>query len=151
MTLVPALARSAAHVTMLQRSPDLYRLAAREEPGGGVAACGPAGEGRRDAAKWFHALLTQGFYRVCRRWPKQMRRLLIEGIKRQLPEGYDVATHFTPTYDPWDQRFCAVPERRPVRGDPRRSASVVTDHIARFTEKGVLLESGDRARGRRRS
>ena len=68
------------------------------------------------AAKWFHALLTQAFYQVSRKYPKLVRRMLSKGLERQLPAGYDIATHFTPRYDPWDQRFCAVPERRPLQG-----------------------------------
>ncbi len=94
------------------------------------------------ATKWFHALMTQAFYRVCKRYPKQMRRLLIEGLKRQLPAGYDVATHFTPDYNPWDQRFCAVPNGDLFAAISDGSASVVTDHIERFTETGLRLASG---------
>jgi cation diffusion facilitator CzcD-associated flavoprotein CzcO len=71
-----------------------------------------------------------------------MRRFLLEGARRQLPEGYDVGTHFTPTYDPWDQRFCAVPDGDLFRVISDGSASVVTDTIERFTPKGLLLTSG---------
>ncbi len=53
--------------------------------------------------------LTQAFYQVSRKYPKLVRRMLAKGLERQLPPGYDIATHFTPRYDPWDQRFCAVP------------------------------------------
>jgi cation diffusion facilitator CzcD-associated flavoprotein CzcO len=101
----------------------------------------PAGKAGT-AAKWFHALMMQGFYRVCRRYPKQMRRMLIQGLTRQLPEGYDVGTHFTPKYDPWDQRFCAVPNGDLFRRISDGSVSVVTDTIERFTPKGLLLASG---------
>ena len=68
------------------------------------------------------------------------------GLTRQLPEGYDVATHFTPTYDPWDQRFCAAPDGDLFAAIRDGSASVVTDRIARFTEKGILLASGTELR-----
>jgi cation diffusion facilitator CzcD-associated flavoprotein CzcO len=71
-----------------------------------------------------------------------MRRLLTRGVKRQLPPGFDVATHFTPKYNPWDERFCAVPNGDLFAAIRDGSASVVTDHIERFTEKGVRLESG---------
>jgi cation diffusion facilitator CzcD-associated flavoprotein CzcO len=94
------------------------------------------------AAKWFHALLTQGFYRLCTRYPEQMRRVLLGGLRRQLPEGYDVGTHFTPTYDPWDQRFCAVPDGDLFKAISDGSVSVVTDTITRFTPKGLQLASG---------
>jgi monooxygenase len=142
VTLVPALARSAAHVTMLQRSPTYIASLPEKSPAAKVfrALLPPKKAG--SATKWFHAIMTQGFYRVCRRYPKQMRRLLTEGVKRQLPKGYDVETHFTPTYNPWDERFCAVPNGDLFAAIKDGSASVVTDHIDRFTEKGLRLESG---------
>ena len=95
------------------------------------------------AAKWFHALLTQAFYRVSRKYPKLVRRMLSKGLERQLPPGYDIATHFTPRYDPWDQRFCAVPNGDLFKALSSGAASVVTDQIERFTESGLLLASGD--------
>jgi monooxygenase len=141
ITLVPALARSAAHVTMLQRSPGYVAALPVGSP---VAAflrriLPPKAAGT--AAKWFHALLTEAFYRACRRWPKQIRRMLLKAVTRNLPEGYDVAANFTPRYDPWDQRFCAAPEGDFFAAIRDRSVSVVTDRIERFTENGVLLAS----------
>jgi monooxygenase len=69
--------------------------------------------------------------------------MLAKGLARQLPADYDIATHFTPRYDPWDQRFCAVPDGDLFKALRDGSASVATDHIERFTEKGILLASGD--------
>ncbi len=142
VTLVPALARSAAHVTMLQRSPTYIASVPEKSPAASLFRALLPSKAAGTAAKWFHALLTQGFYRLCRRFPNQARRLLIEGIKRQLPKDFDVETHFTPTYKPWDQRFCAVPNGDLFAALSDGSASVVTDRIARFTPGGVLLESG---------
>jgi cation diffusion facilitator CzcD-associated flavoprotein CzcO len=142
VTLVPALARSAAHVTMLQRSPTYIASLPERSPAAKVFRALLPAQKAGTATKWFHALMTQGFYRVCRRYPKQMRRLLTRGVKRQLPPGFDVATHFTPKYNPWDERFCAVPNGDLFAAIRDGSASVVTDHIERFTEKGVRLESG---------
>jgi cation diffusion facilitator CzcD-associated flavoprotein CzcO len=142
VTLVPALARSAAHVTMLQRSPSYVASVPEKSPAAALLRALLPPQKAGTATKWVHALLTQGFYRLCTRYPKRMRRFLLEGLRRQLPEGYDVGTHFTPTYDPWDQRFCAVPEGDLFKAISDGSASVVTDTIARFTRKGVLLTSG---------
>lgn len=71
-----------------------------------------------------------------------MRRILLAAVRRRLPDGYDVQTHFTPPYDPWDQRICAVPDGDLFAAISSGAASVVTDRIATFTEKGLLLESG---------
>jgi cation diffusion facilitator CzcD-associated flavoprotein CzcO len=142
MTLVPALARSAAHVTMLQRSPSYVASLPEKSPVAALLRAVLPRQAAGTATKWFHALLTQGFYRLCRRYPRQMRRFLLEGLRRQLPEGYDVDTHFTPRYDPWDQRFCAVPDGDLFKAIRDGSASVVTDTVERFTPKGLLLTSG---------
>jgi monooxygenase len=142
VTLVPALARSAAHVTMLQRSPTYIASLPQKSPAAKVFRALLPGKPAGTATKWFHALVTQGFYQVCRRYPRQMRRLLIAGLARQLPAGYDVGTHFTPRYNPWDQRFCAVPDGDLFKAISDGSASVVTDTIERFTPEGLLLTSG---------
>jgi cation diffusion facilitator CzcD-associated flavoprotein CzcO len=94
------------------------------------------------AAKWFHALTTQAFYRLSRKYPTLVRRMLSKGVERQLPPGYDIATHFTPHYDPWDQRFCAVLNGDLFKTLTSGAASVVTDQIERFTKTGILLKSG---------
>jgi cation diffusion facilitator CzcD-associated flavoprotein CzcO len=93
--------------------------------------------------KWFHALLTQGFYQVSRRYPQQVRGFIVKGVARQLPPGYDVDTHFTPAYNPWDQRFCAVPDGDLFKAISDGSVSVVTDRIELFTKSGLRLESGE--------
>jgi monooxygenase len=143
VTLVPALARSADHVTMLQRSPTY--IASLPEKSPVVAMLRKILPARQagSAAKWFHAIVTQAFYQLSRKYPKLVRRMLAKGLKRQLPPGYDIATHFAPRYDPWDQRFCAVPNGDLFKALSTGAASVVTDQIQQFTEKGLLLASGE--------
>ena len=148
VTLVPALARSAAHVTMLQRSPTYIASLPEKSPVVAMLRKVLPPKQAGTAAKWFHAILTQAFYQVSRKYPKLVRRMLSKGLERQLPSGYDIATHFTPRYDPWDQRFCAVPNGDLFKALSTGAASVVTDQIERFTEKGLLLASGDETRGR---
>jgi cation diffusion facilitator CzcD-associated flavoprotein CzcO len=128
---------------MLQRSPSYIGSLPEKSPAAALFRRILPAKAAGTATKWFHALLIQTFYQVCRRWPKQMRHLLVLGLKRQLPAGYDVGTHFTPHYDPWDQRFCATPNGDFFKVIRDGSVSVVTDHIERFTEKGLLLTSGD--------
>ena len=141
ITLIPALARDAAHVTMLQRSPTyimslpaqdgLANLARRKLPG---RVAGPL-------VRWYKALTTQAFYQLSQRRPALVKRILRKGLERQLPAGFDVDTHFSPAYDPWDQRLCLVPDGDLFRAIKAGDASVVTDRIATFTETGLRLES----------
>src|SRR5262249_55291143 len=85
----------------------------------------------------------QGFFQLSRRRPALVKRILRRGVEQQLPAGYDVDTHFTPTYDPWDQRLCLAPDGDFFKAISSGAASVVTDRIETFTERGLLLESAD--------
>jgi cation diffusion facilitator CzcD-associated flavoprotein CzcO len=88
------------------------------------------------------AVGTQGWYKLSKARPEMMKKVLRKGVERQLPKGFDVDTHFTPSYNPWDQRVCMVPRGDLFKAIKAGKASVVTDKIATFTEKGLLLESG---------
>ncbi len=147
VTLVPALARSAAHVTMLQRSPTYIASLPEKSPVVHLLRklLPPAQAGT--AAKWFNALLTQVFYQVSRRYPGAVKRMLRKGLERQLPPGYDIDTHFTPRYDPWDQRFCAVPDGDLFKAIAAGSVSVVTDTHRALHREGPAAHLGHRARG----
>jgi len=142
ITLIPSLAATARHVTMLQRSPSyIASLPARNPLPRYLRRVLP--ERRADAAvRWFNALVTQGFFHLSRRRPTLVKRVLRKDVARQLPPGYDVDTHFTPTYDPWDQRLCVAPNGDLFKSIRQGQASVVTDRIDTFTESGLRLESG---------
>jgi monooxygenase len=143
ITLVPALARDAAHVTMLQRSPSyVTTLPTRSPLARALRRALPEGPAAT-ATRWVHALGTQGFYHLSKRRPELVKRLLRRGIERQLPTGYDIDTHFTPRYDPWDQRLCLAPDGDLFAAIAGGRVSVVTDQIDTFTEKGIRLASGD--------
>ncbi len=142
VTLVPALAERAGHVTMLQRSPTYVITLPSRDP---IAAALRRRLPPRVAGtvvRWLKALSAQGFYQLSRRRPQLVRRLLRRSVVRRLPAGYDVATHFTPHYDPWDQRICVVPDGDLFAAIRRGAASVVTDHVAAFTADGIRLRSG---------
>jgi len=143
MTLVPAIAADTAHVTMLQRSPT-YVLSVPSRDGLAARARrllpGPVAYG---VTRWKNVLLVTGFYQLSRRRPDLVRRLIRKATAAQLPDGYDVDTHFRPTYNPWDQRLCLVPDGDLFRAISRGDASVVTDRIDSFTPKGLLLTSGE--------
>ncbi|HKP43183.1 NAD(P)/FAD-dependent oxidoreductase [Mycobacterium sp.] len=142
VTLVPTLAESAAHVTMLQRSPTY--VAAR-----------PASDAIADRlrawlpqklayaiVRWKNALQAIATFTLSRRRPDLMKSMLRKAAIKQLPDGYAVDTHFAPSYNPWDQRMCLVPDGDLFTAISDGRASVVTDHIETFTETGIQLRSG---------
>ncbi len=142
VTLVPALAEKAAEVTMLQRSPSYVLSLPERDP---IARLLRRWLPRDKAYAWIrrkNVTLATALYQFTRRAPKLSRWLIRKGMARQLPEGYDVDTHFNPTYDPWDQRVCLVPGGDLFRVLREGRAEVVTDRIETFTEKGQRLESG---------
>ena len=142
VTLVPAMAKSAAHVVMLQRSPtyvvsrpSVDALAQR------LRRWLPEGAAYR-LTRWKNVLLTMYFYRLARRRPARAKAWIVAMARRALGAGHDVATHFTPRYDPWDQRLCLVPDADLFRALRSGSASIETDTIERFTAHGIRLASG---------
>jgi len=143
VTIVPAMAETAAHVTMLQRSPSYVVSLPSEDV---VARLLRRLLGQRRAyaaARWKNALQGTVVYELSQRRPQLMRKFLRGMAVRQLPAGYDVDTHFNPTYKPWDQRMCIVPDGDLFRVIKDGHASVATGRIATFTEHGVRLESGE--------
>ena len=142
ITLIPSLAERAEHVTMLQRSPSYIASVPQRNPMVELLKKTLPERQAGKAIRWMMALGTLGLYKASRRWPAQVKRLLRRDVQRQLPAGYDVDTHFTPRYDPWDQRLCAVPNGDLFKVISAGKASVVTDHVETFTETGVRLESG---------
>ncbi|MFN8052317.1 MAG: NAD(P)/FAD-dependent oxidoreductase [Acidimicrobiales bacterium] len=143
ITLVPSLAPTAKHVTMLQRSPTYIASLPGSNPLTRLVRAVAPRRVQGPVLKWMNALLTQGSYLLSRHRPELMKRILRKGVQMALPEGFDVDTHFTPRYDPWDQRLCVVPDGDLFTAIRAGTASVVTDHIDTFTPKGVLLTSGE--------
>jgi monooxygenase len=142
MTLVPALAKEAARVTMLQRSPTYVISMPGED---GIANRLRAVLPDRvvyPLVRWKNVILQGIFYRLSRRRPELIKRWLRRGAVRRLPPGYDVDTHFKPRYNPWDQRVCLVPDADLFRALGSGKAEIATDRVASFTERGIELESG---------
>ena len=142
VTLVPALAESAAQVTMLQRSPtwmasrpsedDLAKRLRRWLPLGLANA----------VMRWQRLLLTLYFFRVCRKRPARARQLLLGGVRHWMGKDHPLDPDFTPRYDPWRQRLCLVPDGDLFRAVKSGRAAIVTSEIERFTATGVLLAGG---------
>ncbi|MBR7835400.1 NAD(P)/FAD-dependent oxidoreductase [Actinospica durhamensis] len=142
VTLVPALAREGAQVTMLQRSPSyIFSLPSRDPVAAALGRVLPEGLSYR-AVRWKNIKIATALYQFCQKHPRRARALLQGAVRRRLPAGYDVDTHFTPAYGPWDQRLCLVPDADLFQAIASGGADVVTDRIDRFTRSGLRLASG---------
>jgi cation diffusion facilitator CzcD-associated flavoprotein CzcO len=142
VTLVPALAEKAAHVTLLQRSPSyITALPAKDIVAELLRKVLPLRLTYR-IARTKVILMTMFFYHLARRFPALFKRLIREAQKRRLPADYDIDTHLKPHYKPWDQRVCVAPDGDLFDTITAGRASIVTDHIDRFTEEGIRLKSG---------
>ena len=143
VTIVPALARRAAHVVMLQRSPTyVIERASRDGLADALRAALPERVAFR-LVRWANIAVGAAFYRFCRRFPRAARWLLLARAGDALGPGVDAARHFTPRYQPWDQRLCQAPDGDLFRALRSGRASIVTDTIAAFTETGVRLAGGE--------
>jgi cation diffusion facilitator CzcD-associated flavoprotein CzcO len=143
VTLVPALAPEAGHVTMLQRSPTyLTVLPRRDAIADAVRRVLPARPANR-VVRAKNVLMSQGFYHLARRRPQAVRKLLRTVAVRSLGDEAYVDRHFKPVYEPWDQRLCVIPGGDFYAAVRSGRASVVTDRISRFEAKGIRLESGE--------
>ncbi len=144
VTLVPALAQTAAHVTMLQRSPTwVVALPSEDRQANALRRLLPA-RVAYGVTRWKRVLLGLYFFNLCRRKPGRARQLLLGGVRAHLGPESDIAKDFTPRYNPWEQRLCLVPDGDFFKAIKAGRASVVTDQIDSFTETGLTLRSGAR-------
>jgi cation diffusion facilitator CzcD-associated flavoprotein CzcO len=141
VTLVPAMAPTAEHVTMLQRSPS-YILSRPGRDRLATALDRLPSKVSYPVVRWANILLTVGSYQVARRWPDFMKGLIRKGVAAEVPDSVDVDVHFKPRYDPWDQRLCFVPDGDLFGALRKGQASIVTDTIETFTPTGIRLTSG---------
>ena len=142
ITLVPALAQRAAHVTMLQRSPSYVVVRPAEDPLAKlVRRCLPA-HATYSLMRWKNVLFGTFFYDLARKRPSVFKWMVAKGVRSQLGNQYD-ARHFTPPYNPWDQRLCIAADADLFNAMRGGRVSIVTDHIETFTEDGLLLKSGE--------
>ncbi|MFN5840398.1 MAG: flavin-containing monooxygenase, partial [Acidimicrobiaceae bacterium] len=144
MTLVPAMAATAAHVTMLQRSPT-YVVARPDSDSIAITLRKFLPQSwAYGITRWKNTTMQQFVYKRTRTKPEQVKDALLKGVRDALGEDYDVETHFTPSYNPWDQRLCLVPNGDLFTSIKEGSSSVVTDHIERIDATGIQLASGGR-------
>jgi len=141
VTLVPELAKTAAHVTMLQRSPTyIVSMPSQDALANGMRKVLP-GKMAHSLSRWKNVMMSMLFYQLSRRAPEVMKKLLRKGVQSELGKSYDMK-HFTPNYNPWDQRLCIVPDGDMFQAIKKGTVDIVTDHIETFTERGVKLKSG---------
>lgn len=142
VTLVPAMSRDTASLVMLQRTPTYIADVPAEDPMADQLRKWLPAHWAFRLTRWKKVLFQIYIYQLSRRRPQALRRYLLDQVRKKLGPDYDVATHFTPDYNPWDQRLCAVPDGDMFDAIREGRAEVVTDHIDRFNSKGIKLKSG---------
>jgi monooxygenase len=143
VTLLPAMAKTAAHVTMLQRSPTyMVSMPEQDAIANSLRRVLPAAWAYR-LSRWKNIAYMMYVYQLAQRYPNFVKTGLIKKISAELGPTYDVGIHFTPRYNPWEQRLCLVPDGDLFQAIKAGRASLVTGHIDRFTEKGIRLQSGE--------
>jgi cation diffusion facilitator CzcD-associated flavoprotein CzcO len=143
VTLVPEMAKQAAHVTMLQRSPTYVVSRPGEDKIANWLRSKLPIRTAYGVTRWKNVLFGMFFYRTARRKPEQTKQRLLGMVREHLGPDYDIATHFTPRYNPWDQRMCLVPDADLFHAIKAKRADVATGTIDRFTQTGILLTSGE--------
>jgi monooxygenase len=142
VTLVPALAEQASQVTMVQRSPTYMAAMPSSDPIADALRRRLSPQRAYRLIRWKNVLFGIAFYQLSQRRPERIKAFLRKNITAQLPAGYDIESHFTPRYHPWDQRLCLVPDADLFKAIRAGRASIVTGEIETFTEHGLRLRSG---------
>ena len=143
VTMAPALAERAEHVTVLQRSPSYIASVPARDP---IAARLQERLPFKLAAwlmRWLQILRQRYYYHLARSKPQKARDMLLEGVRGALGPDYDIERHFSPRYNPWDERLCLVPDNDFFNAIKAGALTMVTDRIERFVEAGILLKSGE--------
>ena len=143
VTLVPEIAKDAERVVMLQRSPTYIVSRSDRDQNADLLRKLLPEKLAYALTRWKNIAFQQFFYRRTRTQPQKIKQMLVEMVRQKLGSDYDVETHFTPSYDPWDQRICLVPNDDLFESIKSGKAEVVTDEIDTFTKNGILLKSGE--------
>ncbi|MGB3548120.1 MAG: NAD(P)/FAD-dependent oxidoreductase [Saprospiraceae bacterium] len=142
ITLVPELGKQAAKVTMLQRSPTYIVTQPNKDKIADFLRRILPGKVAYSISRWKNILYSLFTYQLSRKYPRTLKKLLLSGVKKELGDKYEVE-HFTPDYNPWDQRLCLVPDSDLFNSIKAGRSTIVTGHIETFTENGILLKSGE--------
>ncbi len=142
VTLVPEMAKTAASVTMLQRSPTYVVSRPAEDAFANTLRRRLPAKLAYSIIRWRNVLFGLMFFNSARKKPERTKAGILQMVRQHLGPDYDVATHFTPRYNPWDQRLCLVPDADLFEAIKAGRATVATDTIERFTSDGIALTSG---------
>jgi monooxygenase len=142
VTLVPEMAKTASHVTMLQRSPTYVVSRPAQDPLANKLRRNLPARLAYHLIRWRNVLFGMYFFQLSRRKPDRVKQLILGGVRMALGPDYDIATHFTPRYNPWDQRLCLVPDGDLFKAIRDKRASVATCEIDTFTKDGIRLKDG---------
>jgi cation diffusion facilitator CzcD-associated flavoprotein CzcO len=142
VTLVPEMAKLASHVTMLQRSPTYVVARPAEDALANKLRRNLSAKLAYHMIRWRNVLFGMYFFQLCRRKPDRAKELILGGVRIALGPDYDIGTHFTPRYNPWEQRLCLVPDGDLFKAIRDKRASVVTNQIDTFTKSGIKLKDG---------
>ena len=143
VTLVPAMAEKAKHVTMLQRSPTYIVSRPSEDAFANFTRKYLPARLAYGMTRWKNVLLGRFFFWLCRTRPEVVKRRLLEELPKQLPPGFDIGKHLTPRYNPWDQRVCLAPDGNFFSAIRSGKANIATDNIDEIQENGIKLKSGN--------
>ena len=143
VTLIPAMAPDVEHITMLQRSPSYVASSPSEDATANFLRKILPAKIAYKIIRWKNVLYSRLVYRKTRTKPEEVKTQLIDLVREEMGPDYDVDTHFTPKYNPWDQRLCLVPDNNLFEALKSGKASVVTNHISRFSESGIVLQNGE--------
>src|ERR1700712_5050237 len=142
VTLVPERAKTPGHVTMLQRSPPYVFSRPAQDPVANKLRARLPAKLAYHIIRWRNVLWGMYFFQLSRRKPARVKQLILGGVRMALGADYDIATHFTPRYNPWDQRLCLVPDGDLFNAIREKRASVATGEIESFTKHGIRLRDG---------
>lgn len=142
VTLVPAMSQDTASLVMLQRTPTYIASVPKEQPLAETLRKWLPDSWVFRLIRWKQVLFQIYLYQLSRRNPQGLRKYLLGLVRKEMGPDYDVDTHFTPDYNPWDQRLCGVPDGDLFAAIREKRAEVVTDHIDQFNKEGIHLKSG---------
>jgi cation diffusion facilitator CzcD-associated flavoprotein CzcO len=144
VSLIPSLTDKAASVTMLQRTPSYMISATKVEPTALAIRKVLPPKVAHWIVRWRNAIIGALLWLIARRAPEFSKRMLRRIAERNLPEGYDIDTHFNPPYNPWDQRLCFIIGADLYKEIAQGRVEMVTDHIDHMDADGIVLKSGRR-------